>query len=141
MKKMLIAFSALTLVFTACKKDKDDVPADVTPTQQNLVGTYTLAKITISTNGSAEQDVTAQMTEACERDDQQKLNADLTYNYVDAGTVCSPSGSYSGDWSLINSTTIEIDGYPMTIRRFNGQTIELTESFMGSTYITYMNKQ
>lgn len=140
MKKMLIAFSALTLVFTACKKDKDEVPADITPTQQNLVGTYTLAKITISSNGSAEQDVTTQMTEACERDDQQKLNADMTYNYIDAGTVCNPSGTDAGTWSLTNGALV-IDGYPMTIRRFNGQTIEFTETFMGTTYVTYMNKQ
>ncbi len=34
--------------------------------------------------------------EDCEKDDLIKLNADMTCNAVDAGTVCNPNGSENG---------------------------------------------
>jgi hypothetical protein len=40
MKKGLLALSLVAMLFTACKKDKNEEPANVTPTVANIAGTY-----------------------------------------------------------------------------------------------------
>jgi len=140
MKKGLFALSLVAVLFTACKKDKNEEPADITPTVANLTGSYKLVKLTMTAPGATEQDYTSSMND-CEKDDQWKLNSDMSFNYIDAGTQCSTSGSYDSDWTLTNTTTITIDGAPYTIRKFNGTALELTESFMGATWVSYFTKQ
>jgi len=95
MKKTIFALSMVSLLFAACKKNDKEAP-DITPTIQNVAGSYKLAKITVKVGSNPEQDVTSSYQETCERDDINKFNTDLTYNYIDAGTVCSPDGSYDG---------------------------------------------
>ncbi len=135
MKKSILALSLFAVLFTSCDKDE---PANITPTTTNLVGTYQFNKIA-AVSGTTETDVTSQLM-ACNRDDQSKLNANMSYNYIDAGTVCSPSDSYSGTWALTNSTTFDLDGDIYTIRRFNGKSLEVTQTFGGVTYVTYFTK-
>ena len=140
MKKSILALSVVSILFTACKKDKDE-PAAVTPTVENLSGSYKLDKITAKAGTSAESPVTDEWVDACQKDDIQKLNANLSYEYQDAGTACDPSGSYSGSWKLNSATSIELDGDSYAIRKFNGKSLELTEDFGGATIIFYMVKQ
>ena len=99
----------LSLVFVSCKKDEDDEP--VTPTKENLTGSYKMTAATMASGGSSMDIFNNDMfTEPCERDDIYKLNADLSFNVQDAGTVCSTTSVCTGSWSLVNSTTINIDG-------------------------------
>lgn len=139
MKKSILALSTLCILFTACKKDKDE-PAAVTPTVANLSGSYKLDKIT-AMSGNTETPMPEGWMEACEKDDIYKLNANLSYEQVDAGTVCDPSGGISGSWKLNSATSIELDGDPYTIRKFDGKSLELTEVYLGATFVTYFVKQ
>jgi len=134
MKKTILALSMLSLVFVSCKKDDKDEP--VTPTKENLTGTYKMTAFTISSGGQS-MDAFNNLMEPCDRDDIYKLNADLTYNIVDAGTVCSPDNNDVSTWSLSGST-LTLDGDPGTIKSWNGKTlvVEATDNSSG-TAVTY----
>lgn len=133
MKRILLCVSAAVLLLTACDKDEDE-PANVTPTTTNVAGSY---KITAaSVNGA---DVFGQY-EACEKDDIHTFAAysspatSGTYTLTDAGTVCSPTTADSGTWTLVNSTSIDINGLVYNIVSFNNSTMVVSFSFGGATY-------
>lgn len=139
MKKILFGLFIIVFVAASCKKD--DTPANVTPTVQNLTGSYKISQITMKSGTSAEVPVTDDLLDACEKDDIHKLNSNLSYEIVDAGTKCDPENTYTGDWSLTNSTTIVIDGDSGTIRKFDGKNLEITYDYLGATAIVYYVKQ
>ena len=126
MKKVLLGLFSVVLLTTACNKSKD-TPAI---TKENIVGTYIVTAATMSMNGSPEADIMSQM-DACEKDDQYKLNADGSYNFVDAGTQCDPVGDYTGEWS-ITGNQITIDGETGTVTKFDGTNLEVTLEFSDS---------
>jgi hypothetical protein len=137
MKKTILALSMLSLVFVSCSKDDKDEP--VTPTKENLTGSYKMTALSMSSSqGSIDLFNNDMFTPACMRDDIYKLNADLTYNVQDAGTQCSPATTDSGTWSLPSSTTINIDGDVYVIKSWNGKTLvaEQTDNSSGTT-VTY----
>lgn len=138
MKKVILSLSVITLLATSCKKEKDE-QTSVTPTKENLTGSYMLSKITAKYGSSEEQPVTEQLYQACERDDIYKLNADLTYQVVDAGAKCDTD--HSDTWSLTNASTIIIDDVTYTIRKFDGKALELVMDLNGATMIEYYTKQ
>ena len=145
MKKALLALSLLGLVFTSCKKDNDE-PKQITATKANLVGTYVMIAATVSdgtttTNVFNNSDENLNWFDPCTRDDQYKLNADLSYNVIDAGTVCSPSNNSSGTWDLTNSTTFIMDGDVATIKSFDGHTIVFEYDLGGGTKMTQTLKK
>ena len=121
MKKLVFGLLSLTLLATACKKDKD-APAI---TKENIAGTYKVMSIKLSMNGSAPQDF--DLREDCQKDDLIELKADNTYAYHDAGTACDPAGDVSGNWTLndkvISSDDGEVNG---TITSFDGTNMEVT---------------
>lgn len=129
------ALSLLVLcaaTFSACKKDKDDDSLAVT--KENLVGTYTVASIKWKVNGQ-EQDMTDYILDPCQKDDQTTLKADSTYEYKDAGTVCSPNGDDTGTWST-DGKKVTIDGDANTVKSFTKSTLvfEETGTENGVTY-------
>jgi hypothetical protein len=65
------------------------------------------------------------MPEACEIDDNLILNADGTYQYLDAGIICSPAGNDAGTWS-VNGNTLETDGDLANIESFDCKNLVLT---------------
>ena len=126
------------LVFASCKKDKTDEP--VTPTKENLTGAYKLTAVKM-TSGSSTLDLFIMM-DACDKDDTYRLNADNSYSVKDDGTMCSPSNDYTGGtWSLVNSTTIDLDGEVGTIKSWNGKTLVVEASEMGTIYSQTFVKQ
>lgn len=142
MRKALIALSFLAVLTTSCKKEKEDAPAPFTPTRENLTGSYKMTAFTATTNGQTEDLMNKDIwVRACQKDDLYKLNADNTYQEVDAGVKCDPAGDYSDFWSLTNSTTIVIDDETMTIKSFNGKKLELTVLFNGIMYTRVFDKQ
>ena len=118
------------MILFACKKD-DDVVTTTTPTKEQLVGTWKQTGET--TNGVNSWNTTNY--DACEMDDNLTLSANNTYTYTDAGLVCSPSGNDAGTWS-ISGSTLTVDGFPLTVNSFSGNTLTLKETytFGGQTY-------
>ncbi|MFN2439154.1 MAG: lipocalin family protein [Chitinophagaceae bacterium] len=144
MKKSIIAFSCLAILFGSCKKDKDD---NNQITTENIAGTYTLGSVTIKAGAAPEQDYTNDWYEACEKDDKIVLNLNGSAVYTDAGVKCDPAGDDSGTWALTtNNTKISIDDMgELTIVSFDGRVLKIgeTDSSSGTT-ITYtitLNKQ
>ena len=122
MKKLLLILLIAPLTFISC--DKDD---DCETTSAQVAGTYRLTSAKYKqTPTSGEVDLLV-LLDNCEKDDQQVLNANGTYQYVDAGTICSPNGSYSGNWSL-NGNTLIIDGETSTVTSFDCKTLVFTVS-------------
>lgn len=144
MKKLFFA-SALALVFVSCKKDKDEEAAPAI-TMQSLAGTYALGSVTVKTAGSAEEDITDDTFEPCEKDDRLTLSANGSFSNADAGTVCDPTTAGTGTWSLTtNNTKIVIDGEESTIQSYTNGVLKIgqSETFGGVNYtVTFtMNKQ
>jgi len=138
MKKMILALTVFTVVFTSCKKDNKNEP--VTPTKENLTGTYKLTAFTM-TSGTSTLDLFLMM-DACDKDDSYKLNADNSYTIKDDGVVCAPSNDYTGgSWSLVNSTTININGEVGTIKSWNGKTLVVEGTDSGMIYSQTFVKQ
>ncbi|HTQ63498.1 MAG TPA: lipocalin family protein [Puia sp.] len=116
------------LLAVSCKKSSSDSSAI---TVQNLAGTYTLTALTVTIAPLPPQNIIDSVP-ACQRDDQYKLNTDLTYDYIDAGIKCTPSGDGTGVWSL-SGNTIVIDTTQSTIQKFDGRTLVINTNvnFMG----------
>ena len=140
--KILALALLVATTFSACKKDNDSNDS-LSVTKENLAATYTLSTIKVKATGVAEQDVTSQVT-ACEKDDQIILKSDLTIQYKDAGTVCSPAGDGTGVWSLSGST-ITMDGDAYTVKSLTKGTLVLeqtgTVSGVTYTYTTTLNRK
>lgn len=141
MKKILFALSAFALVLTSCDKDEDD---NSEVTTENLAGAYKLVSMKMKVNNGPEMDVTSSIDD-CSRDDIQTLLVNGTYTITDAGVQCSPTTTDSGTWSLQNTTTILIDSDPFTIKSWDGDKLEITETYtdQGITYTVtvLMDKQ
>jgi hypothetical protein len=144
MKKLFLSLSVLALLTaTSCNKDNDDVPQEITPTKENLTGTYKITAATMQVGSSAAVDIFNDNAffEACQKDDNHKLNANLTYEMEDAGTQCNPPGTYSDFWDLVNSSTIEIDGVQGTIKSWDGRTLVVAGTDQGTTItMTYVKQ-
>src|SRR5215204_3959035 len=135
MKKLLLTLTVATLILAGCEKDK---PSFVT-SKESLVGTYRLTAVTVNNVNvfnNANDDLN--LFEPCDRDNQMKLNADESYQLMDAGVACNPSSSDSGTWNFVNATSLKVDGDPVTINSFDGKTLVISESFSGATMITTM---
>jgi hypothetical protein len=113
MKSVNIKWVLTTLVFGStmlfsCKKDKPAEP-DCSISLQNLSGSYKLTALQYKRSASATPVNYLDFMDDCEKDDVLVLKANGTYDYNDAGTVCSPSGTDNGTWS-VNGNTINSDG-------------------------------
>lgn len=140
MSKFFCFILVSVLAFSACQKEESgDAPDISTPTVANLAGSYKIAKAAVI-NFGAETDVTG-FYPTCLRDDVYKLNANMSYQVVDAGVTCNPPGNVTGTWSLTNSTTITLDGTSGTIRKFDGKNLEITGTLNGNSGVIYYVKQ
>jgi len=119
---LAIAFSAM--LFTACKKDKDDEA--VAATKENLIGSYKLTSAKAKVL-SQEVDVIDTYVEACQKDDVYVLNADFSAKIKDEGTKCGNGEGYTSSWEL-DGNYIDIDGYSGNIKSFDGKTLVVEAS-------------
>ena len=124
MKKNILSIVLLAATVMSCKKE--DSKPDICGTDMlSLAGSYKTTATKYKASSSApEQDFFATL-DACEKDDIVKLNADGTANYQDAGTVCTPNGSYSGAWS-VNGNSITMNGTQGTILLFDCRRLVVT---------------
>ncbi|RYY30957.1 MAG: hypothetical protein EOO04_03120 [Chitinophagaceae bacterium] len=119
----LLAF--LIVGLNSCKKDSgDDDGEECDITVASLAGKYRLVSAKYISGGQ-ETDAMNNMYEPCERDDINELKADGTFNYIDAGTVCSPSNSTSGTWN-VSGQTLTLNGGFSVIETFNCRQMVVT---------------
>jgi hypothetical protein len=114
MKKIFLIATVALLGLSSCDKDDDDC-------EQNMAGvsgTYKLTAMKYRPSGSTNEIDLYAFLEACEKDDLTVLNANGTYAYQDAGTVCDPNGSFNGTWTMSGSS-ITVDGESGTIQSFD----------------------
>ena len=121
-RNIVYAVAIFTTLFiaTACKKDKN---TNLAYTVANLTGTYGLTALVWS-DGSRTENIYDSL-DACERDNLIQLNADMTINYIDAGTVCAPPEDGIGAWSL-SGDSLYLDTDAAKIKSFDGKTLILT---------------
>lgn len=115
MKKLIIVALAFTM-FVSCDKDKDTCNQDMA----GISATYRITAVTYrqTPTGPEIDYYTTFFPDACDRDDFITLNANGTYTYTDAGTVCSPDNNRTGTWS-VSGNTITVDGEAGTILSFD----------------------
>ena len=138
----ILLFVTASFVINSCSKNRS---SDITPTINNLVGTYKLGSET-SKQGSGAVVIISDSIDACEKDDLLKFNTDSTYNYLDVGIVCSPLGNYSGTWYLPGNNTLLLDYFNLyTIKSFNNKTLVLiaidSSSSPAITYTLTLSKE
>ncbi|MEO7266109.1 MAG: lipocalin family protein [Ferruginibacter sp.] len=120
MKKILILIAFSGILFTSCKKDKT---CDLNST--SLAGSYRVTSLKYKqTPTSAEVDLFSSLS-ACQKDDIYVYNTNGTFNYQDAGVVCSPSGSYNSTWTL-SGNTLTFDGDVYNVNSFSCDGMGLT---------------
>jgi hypothetical protein len=145
MKKTLLfaiicGAAIMTIVLAGCSKKGG---GSVAATVKSVAGTYKLTASTVTSSGVT-VDYMSQIP-ACEKDDILQLNADSTFAYTDAGTVCTPSGSYSGTWTISGNYFIQNGTDSATIKSFNGSALVLavTDNSSGTaiTNTTTLTKQ
>ena len=110
MKKSLLAITAMTLLFTACKKD-DETPVN----PKKTVVTSGKWHITSSSSvvaypapiGTQTFDLFA-MIPACQRDNRYTFNSDNTVTTDEGATKCNasdPQQKTGGTWAFLNNDT------------------------------------
>lgn len=121
--KNVVLFAAIAiLALSSCNKDKTETCETNTTT---LAGSFKLTGLKYQPSAGAEQaDWYSTVVEACKRDDLYILAANGGFSIQDAGTVCSPDGSYSnGTWTLVDKE-INMDGfYSGTIQSYDCKTL------------------
>ena len=145
MKKLLLAFTTLSMLFlSSCDKDDDDENEEPSLTVESLAGNYRLTKVLGKTNVISETDITNTYLEPCQRDDIITLNTNATYDYKDEGTECSPPGDGTGAWALTNDKII-IGPLEFTVTKWDGrelhgtttETIEVSPGVTQEATITF----
>ena len=123
---IIILFIGINLFLSSCKK-KDNENA-CTLNELNLTGSYKVESVRYkATPTSPETDGSSLFFDGCALDDITTFNADHTYTYTDAGTMCTPAGDDNGTWSLSGST-LTIDGLPAIVENFSCSNFSLSQS-------------
>lgn len=103
--KTILVLGIIGITVSSCQKERGN-NNDCGISMNNLAGTYKLTSLKYKASASAPEQDYMIFFDACEKDDLIKLKANGTYDHVDAGSVCSPDGNYSGTWSLTGNTLI-----------------------------------
>ena len=135
MKRILLI--ATISLFTLASCDKDD---DCEQNVNTVSGTYKLTALKYKPSGSSTEIDFYALMDACEKDDLTILSSNGTYVYDDAGTVCSPDGSFNGTWSL-SGNTITVDGEAGTISSFDCENLTFYVEDSGERLTFTYNKQ
>ena len=129
MKKIFFLIG-LTSTMISCEKNDEQISAAT----EDIAGTYKLVGLTMGSTTVPEQDAMSSLFD-CEKDDLYKLNADSSFQYIDAGVACEPNGNFTGNWEL-NGNVISFYGESGNITKFDGTILEVTTSstISGTTY-------
>jgi hypothetical protein len=139
MKKLLGMAVVFAVALSSCKKDDEKV-CDLN--QSNVVGTYKTTSLKYKADASTPEVDLFLLADVCEKDDLQVFNSNNTFNYVDAGTQCTPSGDFTSTWSLSGNSII-IDGELGNVSSFNcsGMTVTIPGTVTGELTTITLVKQ
>ena len=120
-KTMMIG--SLLLILVSCGKDKKN---ECEVNMANLSGNWktSTVKYKASASSSEVDYYNVIFSDACERDDYLSLKSDGTFTQVDAGTVCIPNNTSSGNWS-VTSTTLTLNASSSQIDDYSCNTLVL----------------
>jgi len=113
------------MVIFSCKKNKDN-NSSCTTDVASISGSYKITAYTYQASPSSPEvdHYTTLFPDACDRDNVLVFSTNGTYQLVDAGVVCSPSGDDNGTWSL-SGNTMTVNGDQTTIESFDCKTLLL----------------
>lgn len=138
MKASVTLLLAGSLLLCACEKEVDETRKPLTPSTANLMGKYKITKVMGKQNGSAPVNITeSYFPDLCERDDVYGFNNENIYDRTDAGVTCNPPTTITGNWQLLNPTTLVINGEQATIHAWNGKNLELTIDYGGGVQVMF----
>lgn len=133
----LVAGVFITALVACSKSGNNDHPLTI----ESISGTYAL-KALVVTYGGINLNIYDSL-DACEKDNLIKFNTDKTVNYIDAGTVCSPSEDDNDTWDIRNDSII-LSSSSAKINSFDGRYLSLTatdDSYPGAVTTTTLEKQ
>ena len=143
MKKALLytlfAGLAFSAVIACSKSGSSDHPLTV----ESISGTYALKAVILS-YGGVNFNIYDSL-EACEKDNLIKFNTDKTVNFIDAGTICSPSEDDNDTWDVRNDSIILGSSPSGKIDSYDGTTLVVTASgddyYPGAVTTTTLQRQ
>jgi Lipocalin-like domain len=118
-RNFILGFILLGFI-ASCKKEKADTCAK---TVAGIAGTYKVASVKYKASATAAEEDYYALMDACEKDDLVDLEANGNYNYRDEGVACSPSGTYTGTWSILANTIISDGIIAGTIQEYDCHTL------------------
>lgn len=148
MKKLLIAACAVTLVFAACKDDKDDATPSNSQTGGTLTGIdWRMTANSMTITGAGPFDGTTDMyaeMEDCEKDNLSRFNEDKTMVEKEGATKCDasdPDVKSTATWELLsNNTKLKVTPtggdelvFDIITLNANTLTVKMTETDAGAT--------
>jgi hypothetical protein len=108
-----------------CRKpQKED-----TITKEELAGTYKVTALKYTSPAGQEQDIFSSLPD-CDKESRQVLNANSTYEFIDA---CTPPEDHTGTWSLISSHKIVIDAVEADLVSFDGHNLMISVTNLGGS--------
>jgi hypothetical protein len=141
-QKIILVISSIPIFVASCNK-KYEEPADITPTIENVSGTYVVIAQTI--NGVNKFDE----MEACKKDDLYEFayysapDTAGVFKWNDTGLICGGSSinGATARWSLNNSQITYFGGISGTITSFNGSRMVISALWAGNSFVTTYRKQ
>lgn len=125
MKKLVIPGLMISLTLLSCQKEPNDNTC--TTNMTTIAGSYKLTSMKYKANSTAAESDITNTVDACQADDVVTYNANGTYNYQDAGTVCSPAGTHSAGWSL-SGNMLTVNGDVVKIENFDCKNLALSQT-------------
>lgn len=126
MKKLYVAAFLLTLIGFACTKDLE-APHNIPINAQNITGGYLLIGFTSKTQAYPEVDLLNTL-DVCRQDDQYLFKKDGSFAVVDAGVQCADAINRSGQWQLLNNTTLRMQESDYTVLNFQGKVLTVSKT-------------
>ena len=127
--KKLILLALIITVIISCKKSKQDTPACTTDIA-SISGSYKITGYTYKAGPQfPEIDyMHSVFPDSCDRDNIYKFSSNGSYQIMDIGLVCFPSGNDDGTWQLLSATAMKIDGDPIILESFDCKTLVIVNT-------------
>ena len=127
--KKLILLALVTAVIISCNKGKGDTAACVTDAA-SISGSYKITAYTYKAGPQfPEIDYMNDIFPSfCDRDNIYKFTSNGTYQIMDIGIVCSPTGDDTGTWQFLSTAALKIDGDEVILESFDCKTLVLVNT-------------
>jgi hypothetical protein len=139
MKRVLFLSLIIVTLFSACQKE-DAAPVCIFDAS-GITGTWKLTGLKIKLDANSPEVDLFTSLDVCEKDDVLVFNTNGTYNYNDIGSVCTPSGSDAGTWSVSgNSLTVDGETWQKQTFSCSSLVLKLTDQTTGGYTLLTLTK-